>query len=150
VGVFGADDMGSTEGFLSESLTHTALASRAAELALEKTKSKEVRQFASKSIAEQKKYAPRLADLGWSNRVPVLIAQGKGQDISNERIAHLRGADFDRAYLKLMIEHDERWAEVVRRATVEGATAERALAVRILPALREQTREAKRLLSSLK
>ncbi len=92
---------------------------------------------------------PPLERLAWDNKLPVLFNQEKGQEQCESALGDLRGEAFDRAFLPLLVEDLQRFTELTRRcASGSGAVAERKLAADMLPVLRQQLRDARRLLKN--
>lgn len=131
--------------FLAESLVRSASMTRASEQALKRAESKKVRELARKVIDQQKAFRPALVRLAVVNYVPVRFNELRGEDTSDKALSGRKGAAFDRAYLKLVIEQLDGWADLTRRCAEDGLPAERSLAVRLLPGLRQRLQEARRL-----
>jgi putative membrane protein len=136
--------------FLVENITRAACEVRASELALTRANAKEVQEFARKVIAQQGKFDSTLSTLAMNFGVLLRFNQKKGQELSESRLAKLQGNRFDREFLQLLVQDLEQWIDlsqnIAKRA--EG-DAERDLATRMLPTLRQRLREARQLPKTL-
>ena len=145
-----ADDGPVTDGdFLVAAVTHAATEGLAGRLALKRTKSEEVRQFARKVLAEQESLDPGLEALAVNHKLAVQSSQTDGGQLAQSRLGELSGDQFDREALKLFVSDLEQWIDLSQRSARGDDAAESELAASMLPTLRQRLREANRLLKAL-
>jgi predicted outer membrane protein len=137
--------------FLAETILHGAYAVRASELALTEAKAQEVQQLARQVIAGRGMFSRALHTLARDHDVPVLFNQSRGWGLAESRLAGFRRDAFDREFLRLLSKDLGEWIDLSQRcATGPGGRAERDLASTMLPVLRQQFREANRLLKTVR
>jgi predicted outer membrane protein len=138
------------DDFLAEAITRSAGEGKAAELALSRATGEEIRQFARRTILQQRVFRPALNRLAWDNNVPVRFNQQTGQRSAETRLARSRGDAFDREFLSFLSEDLDKFIDLTQRcATGSGGPAERELASAVLPTLRKRLQEAQRLLKTM-
>ncbi len=135
--------------YLAGAVMHAASEVRAAKLAMNRTKSEEVRKFARQVLVDQEALDQALDALAVDNKVPVLANQVDGRQLSESRLGALEGDHFDREALKLLIGDLEQWIDLSQHSATGGDPAESELAAKMLPTLPQRLREANRLLKTV-
>jgi putative membrane protein len=118
-----------------------------AKLGVEKASSAEVKSFSEKLVEDHTKANQELAQ----------FAQKKGIDLQDKpakdhgKMSNLSGAQFDRAYMKMMVDgHEKSVREFERASTSAGDPELRAWAAKTLPTLREHLEKAKSISQNLR
>jgi predicted outer membrane protein len=141
-----------TDGaFIADVITHSAYEARASELALARAKAEEVRKFARKVLAQEKALGPALTGLAVENDIPVRFNRVRGRQPAQTRLAAVRDGRFDETYLRCLTQDLKEWIDLARRcAAGPGGAAERDLAAKMLPALRQRLKEANGLMKTVR
>jgi putative membrane protein len=136
--------------FLREANTGNLREVELGRLAVRQTTNEKVRTFAQRLIDDHTKMNQEVTEL----------ARKKGLDLGNQlpqearsdinRLGNVNGADFDRQYIKEMVQDHEKDADAFDREARTGEDASvRSLASRSLPTIREHLRMAKDLDTNL-
>ncbi len=122
---------------------------RAANLAELRATDPDVRRFAGLLRHSGSRLGEDLQQVAGRNNLMLSVELDAADVAILQRLAGLSGADFDRAYLRWIVE--TRVDEATLRAASRGADADvRALASRMLTVARAQVRRARRLLAAIR
>lgn len=118
-----------------------------AERALEKSQTDAVQRFAKRMVADHGRLNRDIHEV--SNKLaasggPPFKKESRQVEHEVERLGKLSGADFDRAYMELMVKDHERAVELYEREAERGQDPQlKALAQKALPTLREHLDRAR-------
>jgi putative membrane protein len=130
--------------FLREANTGNLKEVEMARVAVRQTTNEKVRSFAQRMIDDHTKMNQELTQLAREKGLNLgeQLPQEARSDIN--RIGNVNGADFDRQYVKEMVQDHEKDADAFDRQARTGEDASvRSLASRCLPTIREHLRMAK-------
>lgn len=94
--------------FLQKAAGESLAGAKLGRLAQQKALRDEVRQFADRMVAEHRRNGEALMELSAAKRVPLPTQLEAKQRRDLERLQKLAGPDFDRAYMRLMLEEHRR------------------------------------------
>ncbi len=115
-----------------------------ANLALQKASSAEVKAFAQKMIADHTNPNAEIAELATTKGLALATELSGDPKAALEHLASLSGAEFDKAYMKHMVEDHEKDVAAFDKASTSATDANlKAWAGRTLPALKEHLEMAK-------
>ncbi len=105
-------------------------------LALQKSSSSEVKQFASRMIKDHSKANQKLSALAASKGVDVPTSVSLGSDVSMAHLKMLSGKSFDDAYIKMMVDdHKEDVSAFQKEADSSQDPEVKEFAAKTLPTL---------------
>lgn len=105
-------------------------------LALAKAQSADVKQFAEQMVADHTKANNDLKEVAAKKSVALPTDISDEQKSTMDKLAKLSGADFDKEYVKAMIEDHEKDVKEFRTQSESGTDADiKAFAARTLPTL---------------
>lgn len=114
------------------------------ELAESRASNPKVKEFARKMAAEHKKANDKLAEFAKGLKTAILAGLEKDKQAIYDNLARLKGDDFDRAYMKQMVEDHEKAIQLFEAQSKtrkhEGLTT---FASDTLPKLKEHLKEAR-------
>lgn len=107
-------------------------------LALAKAQSAEVKQFAEKMVADHTKANNDLKEVAAKKSVALPSDISDEQKSTMDKLAKLSGADFDKEYVKAMVEDHEKDVKEFQTQAQSGTDDDvKAFAARTLPTLQE-------------
>jgi putative membrane protein len=122
-------------------------------LVQEKSKNKEVREFAAMMVEDHTKAGAELREIAETAAIQTTPADADKSDEHNqltERLSKLSGAEFDRAYIEAMVDDHQKAVDAAEDKS-EGATNDhvKQWAAKALPTLRKHLEQAKQLQEKL-
>jgi putative membrane protein len=119
-------------------------------LASEKAASNDVKEFGQMMVKDHSKANDELATLAGRKGLDVPDGPAKKQKAEEERLSRLSGAQFDRAYMQLMVKDHEKDVRAFEQASRQLDDAElKRWASQTLPTLREHLDRARAIQASL-
>lgn len=119
-------------------------------LAVERADSAEVKQFAQQMIVDHSKAGEKLEKLAQQKKVtlpPEILPQAKQ---TKEKLAKLKGAEFDRAYVKAMVEMHEKDVAAFEAVAKTATDADvKAFAAETVPTLKHHLQMIRDLAKSM-
>jgi putative membrane protein len=113
-------------------------------------RSEKVKEFARKVVKDHKAANEKLMDLAKTHKLAVVTDMKKDALAIYKRMSKLDKAEFDRAYIKQMVEDHEKAVALFERASKNATSANvKKFASDTLPTLREHVRAAKDIRASL-
>lgn len=124
---------------------------RLGDLAQQKGSHEQIRQFGSRMVADHGKANDQLKSLASSKGLSLPVEVDRQHRRDMERLQKLSGAEFDRAYMKLMVSHHKEDVADFRRQARSGQDAElKDFAATNLPVLEEHLQLAQSTESALR
>jgi putative membrane protein len=121
------------------------------QLAQQQALSDQVKQFAQRMVADHGKANDELGQLAGAKGVQVPAEPGRDQRKAMDKLRKLSGAEFDRGYMKHMVEDHKKDVSDFRKQARTGNDAElKAFAAKHLPTLEEHLRMAQKLHNDVK
>jgi putative membrane protein len=133
--------------FINEAATGGMAEVKFGQLAMERAASPEVRKFGEKMVHDHTLANKQLASLIKQKglAMPAKELSPKERDVY-DRLSKLRGAAFDRAYIKDMVQDHKQDVALFESVANRGKDADvRAFAMKTLPTLREHLEQAEKL-----
>jgi putative membrane protein len=113
-------------------------------MAVERAGSEDVRRFGERMVRDHSRANDRLMDLAEQKALAVPRELAAEQQDMIRHLTEARGADFDRAYMRHMVEDHETDVALFRRMAGDAADPDvRAFAAQTLPVLEEHLRMAR-------
>jgi putative membrane protein len=140
-----AAENGTDREYVAEMMRHARTVVELDQLAQKRAQTAEVREFAATMLREHQQIEAELQKLAAETELDVPPDERPRDDeAARGRLQQLAGAEFDREYMRLMVEHHE---DAVRRTEHRTARAEhepvRQWAERTLPTLRAHRERAR-------
>ena len=137
------------EGFLEERLTSSTKEIEVSQLAQQKAANAQVKTFAQQVAQDHQQATQSLRQVAAQQNVQVTPDTEAVQD-AREELNELTGAEFDRAYIDMMVEnHESAVSEVEEKASDAAHPELQQWASRTLPTLREHLDRARQLQETL-
>lgn len=119
-------------------------------LAQDKATSAEVRQFAEMMVRDHSKANEELKQIAEREGVQLPSAMDEKHREQHDRVSRLSGAEFDREYMRIMVDNHEASAERFERQANEGSDPElKQFAAKTLPTVRQHLERAKQIQQTL-
>ena len=119
-------------------------------LAVERAKSPEVRQFAQRMVEDHSRANDQLMDLAKSKKAKVSATVPSEAKSVYERLGQLSGDDFDRAYIKDMVnDHENAFSKFQDAAQNAKNPDVKQFAANLVPTLQDHLKQARQIESSL-
>jgi len=130
-------------------LSHADL--RASELAEKQASNAKVKEFAQKMVKGHNLLNEGLSKLAGDQKIAVVAGTEKAAKETYDRLTKLQGAEFDREYLKAIINDHERYIQMFETQISQGKDAGLTnFAKNALPSAREHLKEAQALAAEVK
>ena len=143
------DPMVSARKFVKEAAEGSATASALGKLAQEKGSSDAVKQFGKRMVNDHSKATEELKQAAEMAKIPVSSETPNKVKKAQDKLLRLSGAEFDRAYAKMMVsDHKEDVKAFERQARDGGVSPVKNFAAKTLPTLQEHLRLAEELHAS--
>lgn len=137
--------------FLAQASTSGTAEIKLSELAAKQAADDKVKGFAQKLIKEHMVLNDKLADAGRGLKFGIVLGLEKETKATYDRLSKLQGAEFDREYLKQMIDDHEKAVTLFEREAKTGTNTDvKKFAADNLPKIKEHLKEARDLRESLK
>jgi putative membrane protein len=137
--------------FLAQAATSGNAEVKLSELATKQAGDDKVKTFAQKLVKEHTALNDKLADAGRGLKFGVVLALEKETKATYDRLSKLQGAEFDREYLKQMIDDHEKAVTLFEREAKTGTNADvKKFAGDNLAKIKEHLKEARDLRDGLK
>jgi putative membrane protein len=137
--------------FLAKSMTCGTAAVKYSEIAAKQAANDDVKAFAKRMVKDHAQMNDKLAVAAKNLKIAVVSGLEKDMKARCENLAKLTGADFDRAYLKIIIEEHERG---IKNCESEARTSTdpdlKAFAASAVPDLKKHVQEARDLSEKIK
>jgi putative membrane protein len=137
--------------FLAKAITTDMNEVKLGELALKHASSDDVRQYARKIISDHSKHQDELLERAKVRKLAVVQGLEKDQQENMDRLSMLDGKEFDREYMKCMVEGHEKalrmyqtWSKKIEDRDLSS------LVDRTLPTLKEHLEKARDVSSKVK
>jgi len=116
------------------------------QLALQKASSPDVKQFAQRMVNDHTKANGQLKQVAADEHIRLPQSMSAKDKATKDTLANLSGDDFDRAYMKDMVQdHRHDVAEFERESKSAQDPAVKSFAMQTLPTLRDHLKEAQRI-----
>ena len=116
------------------------------QLALQKASSPDVKQFAQRMVNDHTKANGQLKQVAADEHIRLPQSMSAKDKATKDTLANLSGDDFDRAYMKDMVQdHRHDVAEFERESKSAQDPAVKSFAMQTLPTLRDHLKEAERI-----
>ena len=136
--------------FIAPAFTWGQADVKASELAESQANSPKVRDFAQRVVKDHTRLNEQLGTLAKDSKVAVLAGTGKDTKDMLDRLSKTKGMDFDREYLKTIIDDHEKAVQLFETQSKYGAdTKLSAFATAALPQLRDHLTEGHMLLAKI-
>ena len=130
-------------------LSHSDL--RASELAEKNASNAKVKEFAQKMVKGHNQLNDSLSKLATEQKIAVVAGTEKAAKDTYDRLTKLQGAEFDREYLKAIINDHERYIQMFETQISQGKDAGLTnFAKNALPSARDHLKEARALAAEVK
>ena len=137
------------EGFVEDMMTSSTTEIEVSQLAQEKAANAQVKAFAEEVVQDHQQASQNLRQVATQQNVQVTPDTEAIQD-AREELTDLSGAEFDRAYIDMMVQdHQDAVSEVEEKATDDANPEVQQWATRTLPTLREHLDRARQLQETL-
>jgi putative membrane protein len=145
------DPMASARRFIKEAAEGAATEVALGKLAQEKGSSDAVKEFGKRMVADHSKAAEELKQLAAMAKIEVSSETPKKAKKAQDKLSKLSGADFDRAYAKMMVSDHREDVKAFEKEARDGAVpAVKNFAAKALPTLQEHLKLAEELHTSAK
>jgi putative membrane protein len=148
----GAEQAVSDQEFVTKAATGNLMEVHMGKLGVERATNANVKQFAQRMVDDHTKANKELlsiADLKKEN-LPKDLAKDKEHEAAMKKFAELKGAEFDRAYMKQMVADHQKTISLFEAQAKNGKDAKlKAFAEKTLPTLREHLKQAQEIESKL-
>ncbi len=132
------------QGFVTEAATGGMLEVKLGQLAVEKGSSDEVKQFGQKMVDDHSKANDELTQLAGTKGIALPNELGARHQAMVDRLSGLSGAEFDREYMKMMVDDHKKDVSAFEKEAKGGKDPEvKAWAAQTLPTLKEHQKMAK-------
>lgn len=122
----------------------------AGRIAVERATDARVRQFAQRMIQDHGRSSQELSSIAQSNNLGLPVQVGAHAAEMEKKLSGLSGAEFDREYMKAMVDDHRKAVEMMRSAEATSTSAEiKDFASRTLPVIEDHLRTAQKIASSL-
>jgi len=146
-----ADAPVSDTDFLVKAVTCGTAEVKFAEIAERRASNADVKAFANKMATDHKKCNEKLLEQAKNLKVAVVTGLERDRREIATRLGKLEGQDFDRDYMKQMVEDHEKAISLFESYTKTGSNKELVdFAREALPVLREHLKEAKSICEKIK
>jgi putative membrane protein len=136
--------------FIAPAFTMSQAEVKASEMAESQANSPKVKAFAQRAAKDHTRLNEQLGQLAKDSKVAVLAGTEKTTKDMLDRLSKMKGADFDREYLKTIIDDHEKAMQIFETQSKYGTdTKLNAFAASTLPQLRDHLREAQKLLADI-
>jgi putative membrane protein len=136
--------------FLQETVLASLTMVDMGKLAAEKSSNDAVKQFAQKMVQDHTRGLEYLKKTAARDGVPVADALDARHKEAVDKLAKLSGPEFDRAYIRYQVKHQEKRVSQFQDESDNGTeTGAKTLATRMLPGVQQHLNEAKDLNKSL-
>jgi putative membrane protein len=133
-----ATNPSNTASFLNEAAAGGMAEVQLASLALTRTQNPEIRQFALQMVTDHSKANDELKPIAASKSVTLPKELGVQEKSLSDKLSKLSGAEFDKEYVKAMVEDHEKDVKVFQTQAQNGTDADvKAFAAKTLPTLQE-------------
>jgi putative membrane protein len=120
------------------------------EIAVQRGSSVKVKAFAEKMVKEHKQCGEKLAEAARNLSVPAVADFDRDQTGTIDGLKRLSGADFDRAYIRRMVQDHEKTVKSFENEAKSGTNADlKKIANDALPHLQEHLKEAREIANEL-
>jgi putative membrane protein len=137
--------------FLADATTSGNAAVQLSKLAVEQADDAKVKAFAQKQIKERTALNDKIVDAGRGLKFGVDLVLEKEWQTTYDQLSKLQGADFDREYLKLIIDCHDKAVTLFEREAKTGTNADlKKVASDSLPKIKEHLKQARALRDGLK
>ena len=118
------DDPISDQDFLGKASSAGTGEVKLSELAVTQASDDKVRDYAKKLVNDHKKMNNGLAAMAKSLKIAVVTGLEKDTQATYDRLAKLKGAEFDREYMKQMVDDHEKAVNLFQRESKTGANGD--------------------------
>ena len=118
------DDPITDQDFLVKASSASTGEVKLGELAVKLASDDKVRDFAKKLVNDHKKMNDGLAGMAKSLKIAVVAGLEKDTQAAYDRLAKLKGAEFDREFVKQMIDDHEKAINLFEREAKSGANGD--------------------------
>jgi putative membrane protein len=142
---------GPNETFLIKAVTSGVYGVKVSEHAEKNAQNEEVRTFAKTLVKDHSQANKDLLEHARGIKVAVVTGLAKDRKAKFDDLAKLSGKQYDRHYMKMMIDGHKEAIDLYQREAQSGANDElKAFANRTLPALRRHLKHAQEIMDTLK
>ncbi len=143
------DPIAADKDFLKEAAQGSAVEVALGRMAQEKGSSDAIKEFGKRMVEDHSKAAEELRQVAQTAKVDVRSDMPKKAKKAQDKLSKLSGADFDRAYAKMMVsDHKEDIRAFEREAHSGAVPAVKDFAAKTLPTLQEHLKLAEQLETS--
>jgi putative membrane protein len=145
------DPKGDDSKFVTEAATGGLCEIKLGQLAVKQASNPDVKKFGQRMIDDHTRVAKDLSGVADKKGIKVSTDLPKKQQEKFDDLAKLKGAEFDRAYMKMMVQdHEEDVKEFDKQAKSGADPDVKAFAAKALPTLREHLTMAKEIYDRVK
>ncbi len=138
VGCAPATNPANTSSFVSEAAGGGMAEVQLAGMALNHTQNPDIKDFAKRMIEDHSKANDELKPIAASKSMIVPKELGANEKALSDRLSKLSGAEFDKEYVKAMVDDHEKDVKAFQAQAQNGTDAEiKAFAAKTLPILQE-------------
>jgi len=139
----------SARKFVKEAAEGSATAIALGKLAQEKGSSDAVKQFGKRMVDDHSKVTEELKQAAEMAKIPVPSETPNKVKKTTDKLSKLSGAEFDRAYAKMMVSDHKEDVKAFEREARDGAVSlVKDFAAKTLPTLKEHLKQAEELYAS--
>jgi putative membrane protein len=139
------------EQFVQQAITLSFAEIKLSEVAAKNAGSEKVTAFANKMVKEHKELNQRLVERARDLKIAVLAGLEKKNKAEIERLAELKGAEFDREYMKDIVQGHEKLLKLFVAEGKSGVNVDlKTFARETTPAIRDHLKEARAILAEVK
>ena len=132
------------QNFLIQASSCGHAAQKFSEVAAKQASDQAVKDFANKMVKEHTQCNERLAKMAKDKSLAIAVGAEKDTRDTLTRLGNLKGADFDREYLRVMIEGHEKGIRMLEAQTKSGKDENlNKFAEQTLPQIRAHLKEAR-------
>jgi putative membrane protein len=137
--------------FLMQAYTACFADVKHSELAEKQATNDKVREFARQLVKDHTKTNEQFGALALTNKLAAITGLEKGDVDVHDRLAKLKGEDFDRAYIRQMVADHEKAVRLFEGEVKSGTDAKlKEFAEKTLPMLRDQLKQAREIAKAIK
>lgn len=137
---------GSDSFFVTEAARGNLSELQLASLAQQKTSDPEIKSFAARIVEDHTKASNELGELAKQKGIPLPSYPSTDQQNDFDRLKKLSGAQFDQAYVELMLREHQKDVSAFKQEANVGQDAEvKQFAAKILPTLRGHLEQVQKL-----
>jgi putative membrane protein len=130
--------------FLTKAAIAGAREVKLGEYAAKNASDEKVREFAQQMTRDHSQANDKLTEFARKQKLAVLAGQEKETRDMLDRLSKLKGNDFDREYMKMMVEDHEKAVSLFEAESKKGSDPDlKTFATDTLPALRKHLKEAR-------